>query len=342
MREIGDQIDGSRVVGMWYWELEEFPSLHHIGFRHVDEVWAATDFMRDAIARHSGQIPVRTVTPPLPQADTNPGALPARFGIPHDRPWFLFTFDFLSQATRKNPFGLVEAFIRAFGDQHSPHQPVLVIKSINADKQPAQAERLRLQVTGRSDVLLLDTYLDHDERHVLVANCTCFVSLHKAEGLGLTIAEAMAWGKPVIVTAYGGVMQFCNDRNAFLVDWTPGQVDETTGPYKKGMTWAEPDLDHAAALMRLVLDDPESGQSRGQHAARDVRELHNPQAAGRAMRKVLDEGNQQWRKNHPAIDESSDEPRAVRSSTVRALAVAGRSSVRRRLAALRARSSGSR
>src|SRR5262249_35747538 len=108
--QLQDFLNRTHVIGMWYWELADFPASQRAGFAHVDEVWAATDFMRDAIAEHAGDIPVRTVTPPLPQAGDDPGRVPERWGIPADKPWFLFTFDFLSGATRKNPFGLVEAF----------------------------------------------------------------------------------------------------------------------------------------------------------------------------------------------------------------------------------------
>ena len=339
---------GTRVIGMWYWELEDFPTSHAVGLSHVDEVWAATDFMREAIAKAAGEVPVRTVTPPLPQADADPGQVPERFGIPTDRPWFLFTFDFLSRAPRKNPYGLVEAFTRAFGDRPIGERPALVIKTINADRCPDDAERLRLQIAGSSDVMLVDAYLDNHERHVLAAHCTGFVSLHKAEGLGLTIAEAMAWGKPVITTAYGGVTQFCTEENSFLVDWQRGYVEESTGPYVKGLRWAEPDLDQAAELMRVVIDDPERAAAVGERAARDIRERHSVEAAGVRMRQVLDEGEAQWRtrraqarsrdeRRPPAQPEAAGAAEALQSAFTKArrLAGAARRKVRRRAEATR-------
>jgi glycosyltransferase involved in cell wall biosynthesis len=112
--------------------------------------------------------------------------------------------------------------------------------------------------------------------------------------LGLTVAEAMAWGKPVITTAYGGVMQFCNEDNAFLVDWARGYVEETVGPYEQGRPWAEPDLEQAAAFMRTVVDDPERALARGTRAAQDIRELHNAETAGAHMREVLERGAREW------------------------------------------------
>lgn len=287
-------VKSTRVIGMWYWELAEFPVGQRSGFAHVDEVWVATDFMRRAIAPHAGDVPVHTVTPPLPQAEGDPGPLPDRFGIATDRPWFLFTFDFLSFADRKNPLGLVEAFTRAFGDRPEHERPTLVIKTINADRHPGDAERLRLLVAGRPDVMFLDTYLDDHERHVLVAHCTAYVSLHRAEGLGLTVAEAMAWGRPVITTGYGGVTQFCDEQNSLLVDWTPTRIEESVGPYLRGSVWAEPDLDHAASLMRLVVDDPERATEVGERAARDIRERHDAAVAGARMRELLRAGDEAW------------------------------------------------
>lgn len=299
IRRLGDVAQRTRRIGMWYWELEDFPIEHQAGFKHVHEVWAATDFMRDAIAAHSPGVPVRTVMPPLPQRAADPGPLPARYGIDPARPWFLFTFDYLSIAGRKNPYGLVEAFIRAFPEDDGTG-PQLVIKSINGEKRPYEYERLRIQVAGRRDVIVIDEYLPNDERHMLVAHCTAYVSLHKAEGLGLTLAEAMAWGKPVIATRYGGVMQFMNDDNGLLVGWKPGSVPERMGPYEKGLRWAEPDLDEAAALMRLVVEHPERARAVGERAAEDIRTLHSIESAGARIAAVLEQGRAEHRAKRAA------------------------------------------
>lgn len=293
LRQVRPIVRGTHRIGMWYWELEEFPKSQRGGFGAVDEIWAPTDFIRDAIVAADPGVPVRTVMPPLPQRDPDEvlPPLPERFGIAPERPYFLFTFDYLSLADRKNPLGLAEAFRRAF-----PHQtdggPLLVIKTINGDAAPADSERLRIDASDRADIRIIDEYLDNHERHVLVANCAAYVSLHRAEGLGLTIAEAMAWGKPVIVTAYGGPMQFVTEENCFPVGWQTGTIARTTGPYLEGTRWAEPDLDEAALLLRRVLDEPELAAERGRRAARDIRELHSIEVASARIAAVLHDGFQ--------------------------------------------------
>ena len=273
-------LEGSYRIGMWYWEVEEFPTSQHAAFLHVDEVWVATDFVRRAIEPHS-PVPVRTITPPLPQPHSAPERTRARADLGlSERPFFLFAFDYLSTAERKNPWGLVDAFESAFAPGEGP---LLVIKSINAARRPDQAERLRLRVAGSSDILLLEEYLDAEDRDALVAMCDCYVSLHRSEGLGLTMAEAMALGKPVIATGYSGNLQFMTEANSFLVPWTPATIPAGCDPYPSGGTWADPDLEGAARLMRTVLEDPDLAAARGRQGAEDLRTLHSPQAAGRVV-----------------------------------------------------------
>jgi glycosyltransferase involved in cell wall biosynthesis len=269
---------GTHRVGMWYWEVEDFPIHQHGGFDYVHEVWAATEFIRSAVQPHS-PVPVVTVPPPLPQRGSATTVTRAQLGL-SERPYFLFTFDYLSTAERKNPVGLVDAFSGAFSRGEGP---MLVIKSINADRQPLQAERLRLRVADEPDVVLLEDYLPAAERDALVAHCDCYVSLHRSEGLGLTLAEAMARGKPVIATGYSGNLDFMTEDNSFLVPWSPATIPSDAPPYPPGGTWADPDLTVASRMMRTVVDNPELAAARGARAAADIAERHSPEVAGRVI-----------------------------------------------------------
>ncbi|WP_347978447.1 glycosyltransferase family 4 protein [Microbacterium sp. ProA8] len=283
---LADVVARSYRIGMWYWEVESFPASRDAAFSHVDEVWVATDFIRDAIAQRA-TVPVRTVTPPLPQrTSVSPPEVAPRLGIPVDRPWFFFAFDYLSTIERKNPLGLIEAFARAFSPDDA-EGPVLVIKTLNAGRRVGDAERLRLAAARRPDVIVIDEYLEPDELTALMARCTAYVSLHRAEGLGLTIAEAMAWGRPVVVSAYSGNMQFTNSRNAFLVPCTMTTIPMDAEPYPPGTRWGDPDLDQAAAVLRRIIDEPAAASAVGVRAAEDVRVLHSPAAAGERVNEAL-------------------------------------------------------
>ncbi|MCC2320204.1 glycosyltransferase [Cellulomonas xiejunii] len=273
-----DVVDGTYRIGMWYWEVEDFPESLHPSFAAVDEVWVASQFVREAIAAHS-PVPVHVVPPPLPQRGPAPRLGRAELGLP-DAPVVLFSFDYLSTMERKNPLGVIEAFRRAVP---AGSGPVLVLKSINAHLRPLEAEQVRLAASDRPDVLLLEDYLSAEARDALVACCDVYMSLHRSEGLGLTIAEAMAWGKPVLATGYSGNLQFMTPANSYLVPWTPTQVPPGAEPYPQGTRWAEPDVDAAAALLRAVLDDPADAAHRGARAAADIAALHSATAAGRVV-----------------------------------------------------------
>ncbi|WP_426592762.1 glycosyltransferase [Cellulomonas sp. McL0617] len=272
---VGQLLDRSYRIGMWYWEVEEFPATLHGAFAFVDEVWVATDFVRAAVEPHS-PVPVRTLMPPLPQRGDEPTLTRADLGLP-DGFLFLFVFDHLSTLDRKNPLGLIDAFTSAFGPRDGA---VLVLKSLNAHRRPSDAERLRLHAAGHPHVHLREEYLQAAERDALVAHSDAYVSLHRSEGLGLTMAEAMAWGKPVVATGYSGNLQFMNDDNSFLVPWAAATIPGSAAPYPTGGRWAEPDLDAAARLMRRLVDDPAAAAAVGERAARDIRELHSVVAAG--------------------------------------------------------------
>ncbi len=183
---------------------------------------------------------------------------------------FLFLFDFLSCLERKNPLGIIEAFVRAFVPGEGP---VLVIKSINGRHMLNDLERLRAAVDGRDDVVLLEKYYSVDEKNALLGACDCYVSLHRSEGLGLTMAEAMALGKPVIATGYSGNLHFMTPENCYLVDYSMTEVPAECDPYPKGAAWAAPSVAHAAELMRRVYERPVEAKARAQLGQRDVSDM---------------------------------------------------------------------
>jgi glycosyltransferase involved in cell wall biosynthesis len=204
----------------------------------------------------------------------------------------LFTFDFHSVFQRKNPLAVIEAFKSAFRPAEGPH---LVLKSINGVNRSKQLARLKEATDERTDIHIFDGYITPDEQHGLIAACDAYVSLHRAEGFGLTMAEAMAFGKPVIATGYSGNLEFMDTGNSHLVPYELATIPAGCDPYPEGGEWAEPDVDAAAALMRQVYDHPADARLLGQRARADIERLHCPQARAAFLAARLDTIERSWR-----------------------------------------------
>ena len=274
---------GHYTIGYWFWELEAFPDEQTGALDLVDEVWVATRHVLDSIAPRTAK-PVLHM--PIPLLEPHPSSRPrSSFGLGSGYT-FLFAFDFHSVMERKNPLGLVDTFARAFPDGSGPQ---LVIKTINAEHWPADAELIRCAIAERSDITLYDGYLTDADQAALVAAADCYVSLHRAEGLGLTLADAMALGKPVVATAYSGNLDFMNDANSFLVPFRYTTVPPGVPVYPAGAHWADPDLDHAAELMQRLAADAELGQKMGAQARRDILQHWTAGAVGARMHSRLEE-----------------------------------------------------
>jgi len=263
---------GRSTIGVWAWEVEEFPGDLHGSGRLVDEVWTCSGHARRAIAA-GVDVPVYRVPPPV-----LPRPVVARtrqqLGLP-DGFSFLFCFDFFSVADRKNPFAVIDAFRRAFAPGEGPH---LVIKSINGEAMLPDLERVRLHAAGRDDVHVVDGYVSALDQAALVTACDAYVSLHRAEGFGYTMAEAMLAGRPVVATGYSGNLEFMDERNSFLVGYDLVPIGEGKGPYPATSQWADPDLDEAAAALRRIVDDPAGAAAVGERARQDIARFHSAEA----------------------------------------------------------------
>lgn len=281
--QVGEAFFAQRCsIAYWMWEALPFPEEWLPFFSLVQEVWTASTFTRDIFAAVS---PVHVhVIPHAVTVSSVRRKTRRDFGLPENRFLFLFLFDFFSVFQRKNPLAVVEAFKRAFG----PDEPVtLVIKSMNGDHNPHERAQLTMameQIRG----IHIESVLSREETEDLLACCDAYVSLHRSEGFGLTLAEAMLLGKPVIATAFGGNTDFLDAGNGFPVQAHPWVLPHACSPYPAGSLWADPDVEQAAYWMRSVFDDPAQARQRALRGKETAERLFCPEEVGRLMRSRLE------------------------------------------------------
>lgn len=282
-----DAFTGTYRIGYWAWELETFPEQWHSAFRHVDEIWVPSTFCQRAIAAAS-LAPVIVI----PHAVDIPAALypdRPRFGLSADAVVFLAMADMMSIADRKNPIAAVQAYAAAFGATPVGDSPKtqMIVKISHAERNPEAWAQLQGIAAACPSVHLLTEALDRPLLNRLLDSIDCFVSMHRAEGFGLVIAEAMARGKVVVATGWSGNMDFMSAANALPVDYRLVTLEADAGPYRQGERWAEPSHDDAVVKMREVAGDPALRQRIGQRARGDCAAQLAPTVVGGLLQQRL-------------------------------------------------------
>lgn len=277
---------GRYNVGYWAWELPEFPDAWVEYAQFFDEIWCPSEFVRASIAPklrqsvHAMPHAIGFERPTAAQA-----ALREKFKLPTDRLLFLFSYDLHSYNERKNPRAVLEAYRRAFP---TARDVGVVVKVHNHTSHPAEFAALRETVAAIPGATLLAATLPRHEVYELQAACDVFVSLHRSEGYGLSVAESMFLGKPAISTNWSGTSEFVDETNGAPVRFSLVQLEKNVGPYAKGQTWAEPDIDHAAWWMRRLADDAVLRGRLGAAARATIEQRFAPAVIGARYRRRLE------------------------------------------------------
>ena len=274
--------EGVYRIAYWAWELETIPDDWVEVAETVDEIWSPTEFVAQAMRSRMPR-PVYHMLPGVEAGPIEP-VTRASLNIPEDHLVFLFAFDLHSQLHRKNPLGLIRAFQTAF---RANDAVTLVIKASGGDIHTADLELLQTAARGEN-ILLVHELVARAQAYGFIAMADCFVSLHRSEGFGLGLAEAMLLGKPVIATGYSGNLDFMNRENSLLVDYKIVEITEDRPIYTKGNFWAEPSIEHAAACMRQVYEHRDEANQRALRAQPQIQRLLSIDAAGQRMRDRLE------------------------------------------------------
>jgi glycosyltransferase involved in cell wall biosynthesis len=303
LEKMGPEILDRRCnIGVWAWEVDDMPAAMAKSAEYLHEVWGISEYtaagLRRVLRTEVRAFPLPVVVPePVVRSRAELGLAEGFLA--------LFCFDFESVFERKNPLAVIDAFRRAFPlggvrparlaeGTTAPH---LVIKSVNGDRHPAELARLR--ESAGSDITIIDGYRAAEEQMALMNACDVYVSLHRAEGFGLTVAEAMALGKPVISTAWSSTLELTTEENSYLVPAQVISVPKGTPAYPSTAHWAEPDVDAAAVLLRRVFEKRSEAGAKGQRARRDIAERYSPAARAPMLRELLDAARRAYRDRGP-------------------------------------------
>ena len=275
----------SKMIGYWFWELEHIPQPMIKAMSLVDEIWAGSRFVAKNFAAVTDK-PVRYVPVAVPKPMTSTrgrSAFPRLRGF-DGRIMLLVVFDYFSVMERKNPIGAIKAFRTAFEPEEGP---VLVVKSMNADERSAQRDRVHASTAGRSDIVLWDEYLSRPDQMALIGSADCLVSLHRSEGLGLHLAEAMWLGTPTIATRYSGNLDFQDDECALLVNAAHAHIRHGESVYPEAATWADPNVEVAAGFMRRIAADDQLRNSLSIAGRKRMENQPSPAETGAAIAAAL-------------------------------------------------------
>jgi glycosyltransferase involved in cell wall biosynthesis len=274
---------GRYTIGVWYWELPNLPKDWQFAFDLVDEVWVATKFVFDSVSAKS-PVPV-TKIPPCIDLYCEQHTSRADFNLPSNCFLFLCAYDVLSIQARKNPQGAIEAFKRAFPATDS--SVGLVIKINNAQQNLPEIKKLKDELKGYSNCFFIEKTLDKAQMNSLLSHIDVYISLHRSEGFGLIPAEAMYFGKPVVMTKWSGNVDFMTENNSCGVNYNLVHVGYNAGPYASDQLWADPDIDHAAGYLQRLHTDSTYYATLSREASKTIRTSFSPQFVGKAIRNRL-------------------------------------------------------
>jgi hypothetical protein len=239
--------EGRTTVGVWWWELEEFPERWRRSFDDVDEVWAGSRFVADALAPVS-PVPVLAMPTPIRPPWRGEALDFDALGVPEGAFTVLAMHDYASVPGRKNPLGAIEAFRRAFPDGDA----TLIVKSVGGAEHPERHEEVLEAARRAPGVVVIDEEWPRERVDALMSSVCAFLSLHRAEGFGLNVAAAIQSAIPAVLTAWSGPMDYAAEAGAWLVPYTLVPVGPGHDPYPADARWAEPDLDVAASHLRAI------------------------------------------------------------------------------------------
>lgn len=275
-------MSGKYIIGYWAWELPAVPHDWRFGIPFVHEIWVPSAFTAAAMAGIAGDRPVRVV--PYPVAAGRHQRIGNRAET--QRPFtVLFIFNMASSVARKNPLATIAAFRTAFGDDRLAR---LIVKTSNSQVFPSGINSIRDAIGTARNIVLIDRTMSATEVERLYQESDVVMSLHRSEGFGLILAEAMLRGLPVVATDWSGNVDFLNTDNGIPIPYRLVPAEDAQGTYQHpGMMWAEADIEAAAEALRRLRREPQLARRLGEAGAAYAARVWSAHSYAETIRRQL-------------------------------------------------------
>lgn len=270
---------GHYNIVYWAWEFPEV-SAKTVEFLNIfDELWVPSDFCVNIFTKYTG-IPVMRFSHPIQKMAPSDEFKFEEYNIKPGSTVYITIFDSLSTTIRKNPEATIEAFINVFKDDP---ESVLIVKTHNLDRSK-DAQKVLEKYAGISNIIMINEHFSKEKLHSLIQKSDVLISLHGSEGFGLTMAEAMSYGKIVVGTGYSGNLDFMNVNNSFLVQYSFIKTSNTKGLIAEGLTLAKPDLQDAIQKLLYIKNNFKSLNSVKQNAETQIRDNFSLESIGNLLK----------------------------------------------------------
>ncbi len=300
-----EHLAGRRNIVHLAWEQKDANPWWKIVYDRYDEIWTVSEFAATAF-RKMFPDRIRVVPNVLDFASFPTAEAARRTRLQGESLNYLFVFDANSSIERKNPEGVIDAFTRAFKGTTLAKRVRLTLKvvGVHRPEHAARIEKLRSRAFDSGLAIRFDgRQLPRSEMLGLISQADCYVSLHRAEGFGYTMAEAMFYGVPVVASGYSGNLEYMTHRNSLLVPCTETFVKSADGPFQRGSIWGDPDIDAAADMIRQVAERPAEALAIGELGRETVETTLSVAAVSRRLMPCF---------NLEADDETGSRPIASR------------------------------
>lgn len=279
-----DSLKGFYNIGFWVHEMQTIPNQWARQLEFFDEIWTPSAMCQNAVAM-SSNIPVVCIPHPIETKAASGRVSSVIKGKKYGCFNFLSVFDVFSDAERKNPLFVVRAFLNA----HAGNPDVrLILKVRNLEHDESLGNLMRQICSRNQNVMLIDGFVERSALDRLYDEADAYVSMHRAEGFGLTISDAMSRGIPVITTGYSGNMDFCNASDTRVVAYTLREVGHERPRYRRDDIWAEPDMEDATEAFVDLVERHEFWAKKAEKARARISREFSVDRIGCLMRKRLD------------------------------------------------------